>query len=65
MPGSGRYAWRIVCFSQSRDTKADLKVAVMPREKTGLSKVAITATTEKGCKGPKEELKKASQEQEE
>lgn len=64
-PGSGRYAWRIVGFSQSRDGKANLKVEVMPREKTGLSEAARMATTEKGYKGSKQELKRASQEQEE
>lgn len=47
-------------FSQSRDTKADLKAEVMPREKTGLSEVARTATTEEGHKGSKEELKRTS-----
>lgn len=65
MPGSRRYAWRIVGFSQSRDTKADLKVEMMPRKKTGLSEVARTTTPEEGHKGSKEELKRASQEREE
>lgn len=65
MPGSRRYAWRIVGFSQSRDTKADLKVEMMPRKKTRLSEVARTTTTEEGHKGSKEELKRASQEREE
>ena len=65
MPGSSRYAWRIVGFSQSSDTKADLKVEVMPRQKTGLSEVARTTTSEEGHKGSKQELKRASQEREE
>lgn len=52
-------------FSQSRDIKADLKVEVMPSEKTGLRVVARTAMTEEGHKGSKEELKRESQEQEE
>ena len=52
-------------FSQSRDTKADLKVEVMPRKKTGLSEVAQTTVTEEGHKGLKEDLRRATQEREE
>lgn len=50
-------------FSKSRDTKADLKGEVMPREKTGLNEVARTGMTEEGHKGSREETE--SQEREE
>lgn len=45
-------------FSQSRDTKADLKTEVMPREKTGLGEVAGTAVNERGHRGSQAELKR-------
>lgn len=45
-------------FSQSGDTKADLKTEVMPREKTGLGEVAGTAVNEGGHRGSQTELKR-------
>lgn len=45
-------------FSQSGDTKADLKTEVMPREKTGLGEVAGTALDEGGHRGSQAELKR-------
>lgn len=52
MPGSRDMLGELWIFTLSGDTKADLKVEVTPRKKTGLSNVART-TTEGGHKGSK------------